>query len=619
MVDGSPDGAIPELSVIVPCWNAADSIERAIGSVLGDHETSLECVVVDDGSTDGSPAILERLAAADPRVVVIRVPENAGASAARNLALERSRGTWLTFLDADDILTEGGVAALMRPTRTTDALAVIGQRIWDDGTRTWVSGLYDIPDIREPGRKSIASAPGLVYYASATGKALHRSLVGDLRFEGRVLGDQPWTLRALLRAGDRIEVIADDVYVWLRQATELSDPRSITATSRSTARGSAGAVRVAITAHEQVSAEARRTIADPVAQRLVSRVYLERLLRSDLGMYLKRALDRRDPDVAVLLVAFADFLESVPRDLLAEVSPVVVKALYKPLLDAWPWLPPSARDAFWEHPAAGRRRRSERLPPARGRPDGPGRDAARPGGRHRADPVARVRGGGPGCDGARAIRGHGATGPGPLEVLLARRRLEPRSLAQGVLAAHPREQVVGDAAAGVARLEVERQERLAVGLAQDLAPRPVEHREHVRARPDRDRDARVDIAEQVRAGEARREQVRRAGRDRLGQQRRVDPEVGVGGGEEPVEVDRLDDGDRRRSEPAGRREALDDRAVRAFVLLGGVELDDDVHPLQRPVEQLGERDRIVEPPLLDGPTSPTARSSGRPARCPAPA
>ena len=145
------------------------------------------------------------------------------------------------------------------------------------------------------------------------------------------------------------------------------------------------------------------------------------------------------------------------------------------------------------------------------------------------------------------------------------------------------------------------QERLAVGVAHDLAPRPVEHREHVRARPDRDRDARVDIAEQVRAGEARREQVRRAGRDRLGQQRRVDPEVGVGGGEQPVEVDRLDDRDRRRSEPAGRREALDDRAVRSLVLLGGVELDDDVHPLERRVEQLRQRDRVVEPPLLVAP------------------
>ena len=135
-----------------------------------------------------------------------------------------------------------------------------------------------------------------MYYASATGKAFHRSLVGDLRFEGRVLGDQPWTLRALLRAGDRIEVIADDVYVWLRQATELSDPRSITATTpldrpgqRRRGPGRDHGPR------SRSAREARRTIADPAAQRLVSRVYLERLLRSDLGMYLKRALDRRDP------------------------------------------------------------------------------------------------------------------------------------------------------------------------------------------------------------------------------------------------------------------------------------------------------------------------------------
>jgi glycosyltransferase involved in cell wall biosynthesis len=310
--------------------------------------------VVDDGSTDGSLEVLDRLAAGDPRVVVVRSPGNGGASAARNLALERYRGTWLTFLDADDVLTEGGVAALMRPTHSTDALAVIGQRVWDDGERRWVSSLYDIPDIREPGRKSIASAPGLVYYASATGKAFHRSLVGDLRFEGRVLGDQPWALRALLRAGDRIEVIPDDVYVWLRQTTELTDPHSITATSRSTARGSAGAVRVAIVAHAEVSEEARRTIADAAAARRVSRVYLERLLRSDLGMYLRRALDRRDPLVAELLVACGEFLRSVPTDLLAEEGPIVMKTLLKPLLDAWSWLPPGARNAFWDvfRPAA---------------------------------------------------------------------------------------------------------------------------------------------------------------------------------------------------------------------------------------------------------------------------
>ena len=348
MAASSPAGPQPpELSVIVPAWNAAASIERAMRTVLADPKADVECVVVDDASTDETVSVVEAMAEGDPRIVLIRSPQNAGASNARNLALERFRGTWVTFLDADDILTDGGIEALLRPTRTTDALAVIGQRIWSDGARSWVSSLYDIPDIREPGRKSLASAPGLMYYASATGKAFHRSLVGDLRFEGRVLGDQPWALRAMLRAGDRIEVVSEDVYVWLRAPTEMTDPRSITAKTRSTARGSAGAVRVAITAHEQVSAEARRTIDDPEAQRLVARVYLERLLRSDLGVYLKRALDRRDPAVAELLVAFGAFLESVPRDLLAEEGSLVLRTLLKPLLDAWPWLPPEARNAFW--------------------------------------------------------------------------------------------------------------------------------------------------------------------------------------------------------------------------------------------------------------------------------
>ncbi|HEY6570171.1 MAG TPA: glycosyltransferase family 2 protein [Candidatus Limnocylindrales bacterium] len=348
MAASSPAGpAPPELSVIVPAWNAADSIERALGTVLADPDADVECVVVDDASTDATVSVVERMAASDPRIVLIRSPRNGGASAARNLALDQIRGTWVTFLDADDILTDVGVEALLGPTRMTDPLAVIGQRVWSDGTKRWVSSLYDIPDIREPGRKSMVSAPGLVYYASATGKAFHRSLVGDLRFEGRVLGDQPWALRALLRAGDRIEVVPEDVYVWLRAPTEMTDPRSITATTRSTARGSADAVRVAITAHAQVSAEAYRTIDDPAAQRLVARVYLERLLRSDLGMYLKRALDRHDPAIAELLVAFGAFLESVPRDLLAEEGPLVTRTLLKPLVDAWLRLPPDARNAFW--------------------------------------------------------------------------------------------------------------------------------------------------------------------------------------------------------------------------------------------------------------------------------
>ncbi len=65
--------------------------------------------MVDDGSRDDTAAIVEALAATDPRVVLLRQPENGGVSAARNRALEAARGEWIAFVDADDRLLPGGL------------------------------------------------------------------------------------------------------------------------------------------------------------------------------------------------------------------------------------------------------------------------------------------------------------------------------------------------------------------------------------------------------------------------------------------------------------------------------------------------------------------------------
>ena len=105
---------------------------------------------------------------------------------------------------------------MMRAAEGPATLAVVAQRISTDGERTWVPKPYNWPDIREPGRKSIARNPHLLYYAGPAGKLFHRSCTDGLRFEGRMLGDQPWVISALLRAGDAIEVISDVVYEWRR-------------------------------------------------------------------------------------------------------------------------------------------------------------------------------------------------------------------------------------------------------------------------------------------------------------------------------------------------------------------------------------------------------------------
>ncbi len=341
----APRSDVPRLTVLMPSWNAAATIEAAIASVLEERTVPLECLVVDDGSTDGTPDLVEAIAEADPRVVLLPLPANQGVSNARNAGLAIARGEWLAFLDADDRLLPGGVAALMRPTADPSIRVVIGQRIWSDGDRTWISRFYDIPDITEPGRKSIATHPGLLYYASATGKAIHRSLVADLRFEGRVLGDQPWTIRGLLRAGGDIEVIGDVVYEWQRPHPDRYVP-TITAATRASADRAAEAATVARGAYLAVSAEVDAQIDDPATRLAVKHAYLDRLIRSDLGGPVGKAIERRDPATGVLYDAMGRFLAAVPPAILASSEPVFRSILVRPGRQ-WASLVPDARSAYW--------------------------------------------------------------------------------------------------------------------------------------------------------------------------------------------------------------------------------------------------------------------------------
>lgn len=87
------------ISVIIPLYNKAAEIERTLRSVLEQSLQPLEIIVVDDGSTDGSAAIVERVGG--ERVRLIR-QQNRGVSAARNKGIELSRGEYVAFLDGDD-------------------------------------------------------------------------------------------------------------------------------------------------------------------------------------------------------------------------------------------------------------------------------------------------------------------------------------------------------------------------------------------------------------------------------------------------------------------------------------------------------------------------------------
>lgn len=94
------------ISVVIPCHNAAGTLKETIDSALR-QEIALEVIVVDDGSTDASADVLRSYGA---RVRWISTP-NCGASAARTLGTEMAQGAFIQYLDSDDLLAPGTLAA----------------------------------------------------------------------------------------------------------------------------------------------------------------------------------------------------------------------------------------------------------------------------------------------------------------------------------------------------------------------------------------------------------------------------------------------------------------------------------------------------------------------------
>lgn len=92
----------PMISVLMPAWNSEATLSKAAGSILGQSWRNLELLIVDDASTDGTRAVMERLAQSDSRVRVLHNATNFGPYVSKNIALDAARGEWVTGQDADD-------------------------------------------------------------------------------------------------------------------------------------------------------------------------------------------------------------------------------------------------------------------------------------------------------------------------------------------------------------------------------------------------------------------------------------------------------------------------------------------------------------------------------------
>ena len=161
------------VSVVIPAYRSESTICRALDSVLAQTEPAAEIIVVDDGSPDGQASLVERTYG--PRVTLIRKP-NGGAASARNAGIDRAKGDYVAFLDADDYWEADKLAVLLELLQRHSDLGLL--------TGTFFEEPPGQPRIRVPARTAPASWYDRALRGSGPGCMLSQVL-GRLSDAGR--------------------------------------------------------------------------------------------------------------------------------------------------------------------------------------------------------------------------------------------------------------------------------------------------------------------------------------------------------------------------------------------------------------------------------------------------
>ena len=191
-------------SIIIPCYKVEKYISVCLDSVLQQEFADWEAICVDDGSPDGTGAILDEYAQRDKRIKVIH-QANGGLSAARNTALEVAQGEWLYYLDSDDLMPPDMLAKAHQCIAEHPKAEVIWGRLsrfkdgfepaWNASAKPSVE--IDVSDI-------LFFRHFSTYFPTFLFK---RSIFGDIRFVGESwCEERPYVAKCMARAKRMVEV-----------------------------------------------------------------------------------------------------------------------------------------------------------------------------------------------------------------------------------------------------------------------------------------------------------------------------------------------------------------------------------------------------------------------------
>lgn len=201
------------VSIIIPVYNCGEYLPRCVDSLVRQTYRSLEIILVDDGSTDGTPEICDRLAESDSRLAVVH-KANGGVSSARNAGIEAAGGAFITFADADDYVEPEHIECLMKLMRQRDCdVAVCGFISEDEEKTSAPQAARSCSDSKDAAKEVCCdydhdSAVCELLAGGAVGgyvwnKLYRRELLEDVKFRGdiKILEDLRFNYEVFRRVG----------------------------------------------------------------------------------------------------------------------------------------------------------------------------------------------------------------------------------------------------------------------------------------------------------------------------------------------------------------------------------------------------------------------------------
>lgn len=202
------------VSIIIPVYNVELFLEKCLDSVKNQTYKDIEVIIVNDGSTDSSPEIINRYVAENANFKGFTI-ENSGQGGARNFGIEKASGEYIAFLDSDDYIAPNCIERLAETAKNENSDIV-------------VCGCYDVREdgsiIAKVGNNiknrttSVFDSPEILFNRVAPwGKLFRKSIFGDLRFATRVWYEDMRLIPKLYLNAKRISYIDDALFYYVQR------------------------------------------------------------------------------------------------------------------------------------------------------------------------------------------------------------------------------------------------------------------------------------------------------------------------------------------------------------------------------------------------------------------